>query len=91
MTTLYIDRKGADIRWRDGALELRIEGNSPRVVPGKLLDRIVLRAETSLTSTTLAALAQAGIGVIAYSGHAGTRIRRKPVPDSGFMPVQQSG
>ena len=27
----------------------------------------------------------------AYSGHAGTRIRRKPVPDSGFMPVQQSG
>jgi hypothetical protein len=27
----------------------------------------------------------------AYSGHAGTRIRRMPVPDSGFKPVQQSG
>lgn len=74
MTTLYIDRKGADIRWRDGALELRIEGNSPRVVPGKLLDRIVLRAETYLTSTTLAALAQAGIGVIAHGGRGGQRI-----------------
>jgi CRISP-associated protein Cas1 len=74
MATLYIDRKGAEIRWRDGALELRIEGDSPRVIPGKLLDRIVLRAETCFTSTTLAALAQAGIGVLAHGGRGGQRI-----------------
>ena len=74
MATLYIDRKGSEIRWRDGVLELRIEGNTPRSIPGKLLDRVVLRAETCLTSTTLAALAQAGIGVLAHGGRGGQRI-----------------
>lgn len=74
MSTLYIDRQGAEVRWRDGALEVRIPDQPLRVVPGRLLDRVVLRAEVMLPSTTLAAMAEADIGVVAFGGRGGQRV-----------------
>jgi CRISPR-associated protein Cas1 len=73
-TTLYIDRRDTTIAWRDGALELRVPEEPLRVVPGRLLARVVLRAETHLSSTVLAALADAGIGLVAFGGRGGQRV-----------------
>lgn len=72
--TLYVDRQDSDLRWRDGALELRVPDEPLRVVPAKLLARVVLRADTRLSSATLAALADAGIGLVAFGGRGGQRV-----------------
>lgn len=74
MGTLYIDRKGMSIQLRDGALELRADGERVRTVPARLLDRVVLRADTLLNSSTLAALADAGVGLVALGGRGGQRV-----------------
>ncbi len=74
MSTLYVDRKGMSLRWHDGALELRAEGLATRCLPAALLHRVVLRADTQLSSNTLAALADAGIGLLALGGRGGQRV-----------------
>jgi CRISPR-associated protein Cas1 len=74
MSTLYVDRKGMELRYADGVLQLRAQDQAPRSVPGRLLERVVLRAETKLTSTTLALLAEAGISVVAHGGRGGQHV-----------------
>jgi CRISPR-associated protein Cas1 len=74
MTTLYVDRKGFELRLRDGVIELRVDGALARGVPAALVERVVLRAETAVASTTLAALADRGIGVVAFGGRGGQRV-----------------
>lgn len=74
MSTLYVDRQGLELRLRDGALELRAEGERLRSVPARLLGRVVLRADTRLTSGTLAGLADLGVGVLALGGRGGQRV-----------------
>ena len=74
MPALYIDRKGMSLQMRDGVIELRADGERVRCVPAQLLDRLVLRADTQLSSGTLAALADAGIGVLALGGRGGQRV-----------------
>lgn len=74
MGTLYIDRQGLTLRMRDGALELRADGERVRSVPAGLIDRVVLRADTQIGSSTLAALADAGIGLVALGGRGGQRV-----------------
>ena len=74
MGTLYVDRKGMTLRWHDGALELRAEGQPLRCIPAALLQRVVLRADTQLSSSTLAALADAGIGLLALGGRGGQKV-----------------
>jgi CRISPR-associated protein Cas1 len=74
MSTLYVDRRGLELRLQAGALELRAEGERMRSMPAALIERVVLRAETRLTSTTLAALAEAGVGVVALGGRGGQRV-----------------
>lgn len=74
MTTLYVDHKGYELRLKDGVIELRSAGALVRTVPAALLERVVLRADTSISSATLAALADRGIGVLAFGGRGGQRI-----------------
>ena len=74
MGSLYIDRQGLSLEVRDGALLLRADGERLRSVPARLLDRVVLRANTQLSSDTLAALADAGVGVVALGGRGGQRV-----------------
>lgn len=74
MGTLYIDRQGCELRWRDGALDVREPDTAPRSVPAALLQRVVLRANTLVHSTTLAALAEQGVAVVAFGGRGGQRV-----------------
>ena len=74
MGTLYIDRQGLSLNLRDGVIELRADGERLRTVPARLLERVVLRADTQLSSGTLAALADAGIGLVALGGRGGQRV-----------------
>lgn len=74
MGTLYVDRKGMALQMRDGAIELRADGERVRSVPAALLDRVVLRADTQINSATLAALAEWGVGVLALGGRGGQRV-----------------
>ncbi len=85
MGTLYIDRKGISLTMRDRVIELRADGERLRSVPAALLERVVLRADTQLTSGTLAALADAGIGLLALGGRGGQRVAHllgKPARDA---------
>ena len=85
MATLYIDRKGMSLTMRDSVIELRADGERLRSVPAALLDRVVLRADTQLSSSTLAALADAGIGLLALGGRGGQRVAHllgKPANDA---------
>lgn len=58
----------------DGTLELRAAGEQVRALPLRLVERIVLRSDTRLSSQTLASLADAGIGLIAFGGRGGQRV-----------------
>lgn len=71
---LYVDRKGAVLGYSGGAVELRVPGEELRTIPGRLIDRVVLRADTLLGSASLAALAHDGIGVVAFGGRSGDRV-----------------
>lgn len=74
MTTLYIDRKGTQLCWRDGAIVLRLPDEEVRTVPAALLDRVVIRTDIQLSSSALASITERGIGVIAFGGRAGQRV-----------------
>ncbi len=74
MGTLYIDRQGLELRLNDLAIELRADGERLRSVPARLLERVVLRADTRLSSATLAGLADLGVGVLALGGRGGQRV-----------------
>ena len=74
MATLYIDRQGLEIRLNDDVIELRADDERLRTVPARLLDRVVLRADTRLSSATLAGLAELGVGVLALGGRGGQRV-----------------
>lgn len=74
MATLYLDRKGLELR-RDGAALALYEGGSRvKTVPLALLERIVIRAETTLSSSVLGAIAEAGVATTVLSGRHGRRM-----------------
>lgn len=74
MGTLYVDRSAVELRVQGGAIELRAEGERLRSLPAALIERVVLRADTRLTSATIAALADAGVGLVALGGRGGQRV-----------------
>ena len=74
MSTLYLDRKGLELRLDGAALALYENGNRARTVPLTLLDRVVIRAETGFSSGVLGALAEAGTAVTVLSGRQGRRL-----------------
>lgn len=71
---MYIDRQGAALRLKGEVLELRVADERVRTLPLRLVQRIVLRADTQLSSSTLAALADAGVGVTAFAGRGGQKV-----------------
>ncbi|HXH04218.1 MAG TPA: CRISPR-associated endonuclease Cas1 [Candidatus Competibacteraceae bacterium] len=71
MGTLYLDRKHLSLELRNGQLLIREPQRPPRGIPLKLLERLVIRAHTGLDSSLLAALGQAGIGVLCLGGRHG--------------------
>lgn len=74
MATLYLDRKGLELRTDGAALALYERDIRIRSVPLGLLERIVIRAETTITTGVLGAIAEAGIAIAVLSGRQGRRI-----------------
>ena len=74
MTTLYLDRKGLELRPDGAALALYEGGSRVRSVPLALIERVVIHAETTLTSSVLGAIAEAGVAIAILSGRQGRRI-----------------
>ncbi|MFO1291829.1 MAG: CRISPR-associated endonuclease Cas1 [Rubrivivax sp.] len=74
MGTLYVDRAGLELRVQGGAIELRVEGERLRSLPAALVERVVLRADTRLSSAGIVALAEAGVGLVAQGGRGGQRV-----------------
>lgn len=74
MTTLYLDRKGVELKVDSRALALYVAGSRARTIPFALLKRVVIRAETVLTSSVLGALAEAGCATVVLSGRHGRRL-----------------
>ncbi len=74
MSTLYLDRKGLEIRADGAALALYEHGIPVRTVPVALLERVVIRAEAALSSGVLGMLAEAGVAVTVLSGRQGRRV-----------------
>jgi CRISP-associated protein Cas1 len=72
--TLYLDRKGLELKLDGAALALYENGSRLRTVPLGLLKRVVIRAETALTSSVLGGLAEAGCAIVFLSGRHGKRL-----------------
>lgn len=75
MSTLYIDRQGTRLRTDGGVLHIETpDGLGNRRLPIKFIDRVVLRAETQLTSRVLCTLAANGSSLLALGGRGGQEI-----------------
>lgn len=74
MSTLYIDRQGSELRVQNGVLHISTPNAPDRRLPLKYLDRIVLRADTQLSSKVLCALTEGGVSLIAMSGRGGQHV-----------------
>jgi len=74
MTTLYLDRKGLELRLDGAALALYENGERTATVPLALLDRVVIRAETTLTSGVLGAIVEGGRAAVVLSSRHGRRM-----------------
>jgi CRISPR-associated protein Cas1 len=75
MSTLYIDRKGTWLHAEAGVLHIETpDGAGNRRLPIKYLDRVVLRADTQLSSRVLCALAEGGSSLLALGGRGGQHI-----------------
>ena len=75
MSTLYIDRQGTQLRTDSGVLHVETpDGQGNRRIPLKFIDRVVLRAETQLSSRVLCALAESGSSLLALGGRGGQQV-----------------
>ena len=68
MTTLYIDRKGAEIDVEGDTVVVRTDGERRGTVPLKPLERVVVASSARLTTRCLARLAENGTGLLILSG-----------------------
>jgi CRISP-associated protein Cas1 len=68
MTTLYIDRRGADIDVENDTVIVRLKGERCGTVPLRPLERIVVSASAKLSTRCLARLAENGIGLLILPG-----------------------
>jgi CRISPR-associated protein Cas1 len=71
MTSLYVDRRGVELRLDGDALAFYENGERCGTVPLAPLDRVYLRGDVTLQSSLLGKLGAHGIGVIVVSGRKG--------------------
>ncbi|MFN3854217.1 MAG: CRISPR-associated endonuclease Cas1 [Phreatobacter sp.] len=68
MTSLYVDRRGVEMRLDAGAIAFFENGERVGTVPSGPLERVYLRGDVALTSGLLGRLGQLNIGVVVLSG-----------------------
>ncbi|MCX8097789.1 MAG: CRISPR-associated endonuclease Cas1, partial [Casimicrobiaceae bacterium] len=96
MSTLFLDRRGSRLELEGGHLRISLpeEGErsaETRRFPLGLIERIVLVARTELDSSTLAALSEAGVALVAFGGRRGERsavLDGAPHRDAGLRIAQ---
>ncbi len=74
MTILYIDRKEIEIGVAGGAIQLREPGTKARSLPLAQLERVVIRGRANLSTSALAAITDAGAGVLILGGRRNEKI-----------------
>ena len=74
MSSLYIDRREAELRHQGKALVLRVAGERQQIIPFNLLERVVIQGKVETDTRTLAALASEGIAVQLISGRKNERL-----------------
>lgn len=74
MGTLFVDRSDCEVSLNGKVLALRVPDEPTRHIPAALLERVVLRANTRLTSGVLSGLASIGVGVLMLGGRRGDRM-----------------
>lgn len=67
MSTLIVDRKNLELRTEGATLALYDHGERRQTVPLALIERVVIRAPTTLSSGVVSALAEAGVGLVVLS------------------------
>lgn len=73
MNSLYLDRKGLELRHQGKALLLYQDGHRRESLPMNLLDRVVIRGAVQTSTGTLGALVDEGISVNLTTGRFGHR------------------
>lgn len=74
MATLYLDRKGLEVRADGPALALYEGDERLRTVPLALIERVVFRADTRMSSHVLGAIADAGASAIVLGARSSRRV-----------------
>ena len=72
MTSLYVDRRGVELKVDGEALVFTENGERIGTVPLKPLSRVFLRGDVGLTASLLGKLGEHHIGVVILSGRQGT-------------------
>jgi len=72
MTSLYVDRRGVELKVDGEALVFTENGERIGTVPLKPLSRVFLRGDVGLTANLLGKLGEHHIGVVVLSGRQGT-------------------
>ena len=76
MATVYLDHAGSTLRVDAGVLlvDNGVADTRPTRLPMGLIERVVMRAEVTLTSSVLCALTAAGVSVVMLAGRRGERV-----------------
>jgi len=74
LTTLYVDRKDIAVKASRGVLQFHEPDGRRGSVPVAPLERVVVRGRASLDSSAIAALAEAGAGILVLSGRKSQRV-----------------
>ena len=69
MNSLYIDRKGLEIKHQKDALLVFENGERRATIPLRLLERLILASQVHLSASVLGKLGSLGIGVMVLNGH----------------------
>lgn len=72
MTSLYVDRRGVELKVDGEALVFTENGERVGTVPLHPLSRVFLRGDVKLTASLLGKLGEHGIGIVVLSGRKGT-------------------
>ncbi len=68
MSTLYIDRRGAEIDAEGDTIVVRSDGERKGTIPIKPLERVVIKGAAKITTRLLAKLSEEGIGLLILGG-----------------------
>lgn len=73
MSTLYLDRRDLAVKLEGRTLVIYADQHRESTVPLHLLERIVLRSNVQLESTTLARIADSGVALTMFGGRIGDK------------------